>query len=88
LLALKPKHLVPGHGAASSNPIRDLKLTRDYLLTLRASMGKAVKNFVPFDEAYAAASWKKYEHLPAFKQANRFNAYNTYLLMEKEELGK
>lgn len=90
LLALKPapKHLVPGHGAASSNPAADLKLTRDYLHTLRTTMGKAVKNMMSFDEAYAATSWKKYERLPAFSQANRRNAYNTYLLMEREELGK
>ena len=40
---------------------------------------------MPFEEAYAATSWKKYERLPAFKQANRPNAYNTYLLMEQQD---
>ena len=90
LLALKPrpKHLVPGHGGASSNPTGDLQLTRDYLYYLRTSMGKAAKELIPFEEAYAATSWKKYERLPAFKQANKANAYNTYLLMEREELSQ
>lgn len=84
LLALKPKFLIPGHGAASSNPAQDLKFTRDYLIYLRQAMGKAVENFVPFDLAYANTDWKKFEKLPAFKEGNRANAYNTYLLLEKE----
>ena len=49
-------------------------------------MGHAVQEFVPFDEAYAKVDWKKFANLPAFKQGNRINAYNTYLLMEKESL--
>ena len=86
LLALKPKFLVPGHGAASNNPAQDLEFTRDYLIYLRQAMGKAVQDFVPFDQAYANTDWKKFEKLPAFKEGNRANAYNTYLLLEKENL--
>lgn len=86
LIAIKPKFLIPGHGAASSTPVKDMTLTRDYLIYLRQTMGKAVENFETFDEAYAHTSWKKYEKLPAFEAANRANAYNTYLLMEKESL--
>jgi len=86
LIPLRPKYLIPGHGAASSAPQKDLQLTRDYLAYLRETMGHAVQEFVPFDEAYAKVDWKKFAKLPAFKQGNRINAYNTYLLMEKESL--
>ena len=86
LLAFNAKTMVPGHGAVSHNPKQDLSLTRDYLSYLRKTMGKAVEDFVPFDEAYAKTSWKKYRKLPAFEDANRSNAYNTFLLMERESL--
>ena len=88
LIALKPRVLVPGHGAVSTTPLADLTLTRDYLNYVRAEMGKAVGDLVPFDEAYARTDWSKYAKLPAFAEANRPNAYNTYLLMEKESLSK
>ena len=86
LLALKPRVLVPGHGAVSRDPAADLILTRDYLKYLRTTMGQAVADFASFDEAYARADWRAYRHLPAFEAANRPNAYNTYILMERESL--
>lgn len=84
LIALNPRVLLPGHGAASTTPLKDLKLTRDYLNFVRSEMGKAVENLTPFDEAYAATDWSKYRDMPAFEEANRPNAFNTYLLMEQE----
>lgn len=86
LIALKPRVMVPGHGAASTTPMKDLTLTRDYLIFLRSEMGKAVDDLIPFDEAYARTDWSKYKNLPAFEEANRPNAYNTFLLMEQEKL--
>jgi glyoxylase-like metal-dependent hydrolase (beta-lactamase superfamily II) len=86
LIALKPRVMVAGHGPASVTPARDLKFTRDYLEYLRKQMGQAVADLVPFDEAYAKTNWQQYANMPAFEQANRANAYNTYLLMEKESL--
>ena len=88
LMAFKPRFLIPGHGSASNTPLDDLKLTRDYLLYVRKAMGQAVKDFVPFDEAYAQTDWSAFSKLPAFMDANRANAYNTYLLMERESLNK
>lgn len=88
LLAFKPKYMIPGHGAASRTPEADLKLTRDYLIYVRQVMGEAVKNFVPFDDAYAQTDWSQFSKLPAFLDANRANAYNTYLLMEREVMNK
>jgi glyoxylase-like metal-dependent hydrolase (beta-lactamase superfamily II) len=82
----RPKVLVGGHGDASFDAARDLALTREYLTYLRQRMGEAVEGFVPFEEAYAQTDWSRFSQLPAFEGANRRNAYNTYLLMEREAL--
>ncbi len=84
LIALKPKTLIPGHGAPSHTPEADLVFTRDYLTYLRASMGAAARDLVPFEDAYAQTDWSKYRDLPAFEEANRVNAYNQYLRLEQE----
>jgi glyoxylase-like metal-dependent hydrolase (beta-lactamase superfamily II) len=88
LLRLKSRLMVTGHGAVSRDPARDLTLTRDYLLFLREAMGKAVEDFVPFEEAYAATDWSRFAKVPAFDAANRINAYGQYLVMERELLKK
>jgi glyoxylase-like metal-dependent hydrolase (beta-lactamase superfamily II) len=85
-LAPAPVVVIPGHGGASRDAARDLSLTRDYLVYLRQSMGRAVHDLEPFDEAYARTDWSRFRSLPAFDAANRINAYGTYLLMEQEEL--
>lgn len=86
LLGLKPKVMVPGHGAVSRDPVGDLAFTRDYLRYLRAAMGRAAEDMQPFEEAYAQTDWGRYAKVPAFDAANRINAYGTYLLMERESL--
>jgi glyoxylase-like metal-dependent hydrolase (beta-lactamase superfamily II) len=85
---LAPKMVIPGHGAASRNPRPDIELTRKYLLYLRETMGAAVRELVPFEEAYKAADWLPFYDVPAFEVANRINAYGTYLQMERELLGR
>lgn len=86
LIGRNPRILVGGHGPASEDAARDLKMTRDYLVFLREQMGRAVEEMSGFEEAYARVDWSRFEKLPAFKAANRVNAYNTYILMEKEAL--
>ena len=88
LLEKKPRIMITGHGNPSRNPAADLALTRDYLTFLRQTMGKAVEDFVSFDEAYVRTDWSRFAGIPAFDAANRINAYGTYLLMEKESLSK
>ena len=88
VLALPAKVMVPGHGPVSHDPVRDATLTRDYLTFLRAQMGQAARDFVPFDEAYAKVDWSKFAAEPTFDVANRNNAYNVYLQMEQEMLGQ
>jgi glyoxylase-like metal-dependent hydrolase (beta-lactamase superfamily II) len=86
MLALAPAIVVPGHGQASRDPGKDLALTRSYLVFLRKVMGEAVAELATFDEAYARVDWSAYAGYPAFAQANRINAYGTFLLMERESL--
>ena len=80
--------LVPGHGAAASDPNQAISTMRRYLAYLRKTMGEAVSEFVPFDEVYAATDWSEFETLPAFAEANRRNAYQVYLSMEAESLAQ
>lgn len=84
VLELRPSLMVTGHGPVSTEPLADLRLTRDYLNHLRQSMGAAARDLDPFDEAYARTDWSRFSGLPLFQAANRMNAYNTYLLMEGE----
>ena len=84
LLQMDAAVVVPGHGALSTSAREDLQLTRDYLAYLRQTMGSAARDMEPFEEAYARTDWSRFEHLPLFRAANRMNAYNTYLLMERE----
>ncbi|MBI3713589.1 MAG: MBL fold metallo-hydrolase [Burkholderiales bacterium] len=88
LLDVKPTIVIPGHGAASTQTEKDMQLTKSYLEYLRQQMGMAVNDLLGFEEAYQRTDWSRFENLPAFKEANRLNAYGTYLLMEKESLAK
>lgn len=81
---LKPKIVIPGHGAYSTNALADVKFTRDYLAYLREVMGPAARDLDPFEEAYAKADWSEYDGMPLFRAANRMNAYNVYLSIQAE----
>jgi len=83
-----PKIAIPGHGAVSHDPQKDLDLTRRYLDFLSKEMAKAVANLQSFDEAYASIDWSGFKNLPAFAAANRLNAYGAYLHAEQEALKK
>jgi glyoxylase-like metal-dependent hydrolase (beta-lactamase superfamily II) len=84
LLKFDTRWVVPGHGPISNDAKADMTLTRDYLIYLRETMGRAAKEMEPFENAYSSTDWSKFEKMPLFKSANRMNAYNTYLLMEQE----
>lgn len=86
LIAIDAKILVPGHGPVSKNPQADLVMTRDYLRYLRTELGKAVEEMKSFDEAYADIDWGAWEKMPAFREANRLNAYNVFIQMEQSSL--
>lgn len=80
--------LIPGHGPASTEPASTITQTREYLAYLRKTMGAAVDEFTPFDEAYESTDWSAFETLPAFEEGNRINAYQIYLSMEAELLAQ
>lgn len=84
MMRIDAKVLIPGHGPASDEPAKEMRMTKDYLLYLRKAMGRATEAMEPFDVAYQNTDWSPFEHLPLFKAANRMNAYNTYLLLEHE----
>ncbi len=84
VLAFDAAVVVPGHGPVSTSARQDMELTRDYLRYLRETMGRAARNLDPFEEVYRQTDWSRFENLPLFRAANRMNAYNTYLLMERE----
>lgn len=86
IIPLAPAVVVPGHGPATRDVARDLVTTRDYLAYLRLTMGRAVADLEPFDDAYRKTDWSRFSSLPAFDAANRNNAYGTYLRMEQEAL--
>ncbi|MCO6413334.1 MAG: MBL fold metallo-hydrolase [Thiogranum sp.] len=79
-----PRFIIPGHGDADENPQASIRFTRNYIEFLRRQMGQAVDNLVPFAEAYGSTDWSDYEDVPTFDAANRGNAYEVYLGMEKE----
>jgi glyoxylase-like metal-dependent hydrolase (beta-lactamase superfamily II) len=82
--ALKPKIIIPGHGAYSPDPVHDIEFTKGYLIYLRDSMGDAARNMDSFDDVYANTDWGEYEGMPLFRSANRMNAYNVYLSIQSE----
>ncbi|MGD2136750.1 MAG: MBL fold metallo-hydrolase [Gammaproteobacteria bacterium] len=79
-----PRFVIPGHGQPSGDVRQAVATTRDYIEYVRAAMGRAVADFVPFDEAYAATDWSAWRDMPAFDASNRGNAYRIYLEMEAE----
>ncbi|MFA7503812.1 MAG: MBL fold metallo-hydrolase [Burkholderiaceae bacterium] len=86
LAEIAPRHVVTGHGPHSDDVVADVDLTRRYLRYLRKAMGEAIEDLETFEEVYERTDWAEFEHLPAFEAANRVNAYNTYLLMQREAL--
>lgn len=83
---LRERLLIPGHGPVSEEPIKDIEATRRYLSTLRSEMGRAVADLESFEVAYDKADFSNFDREPTFDVANRINAYNVYLEMERESL--
>ena len=86
VLKFKPRVVVGGHGPESTNAVADLALTRDYLVYLRDKISSAFDDGLDFDAAYRRIDWSKFAGLPAFDVANRRNAYQAYLNIERDSL--
>lgn len=88
VLTLKPDVVVGGHGPYSTDAVADLTTTRDYLVYLKERLSAAFEEGLGFEEAYKRIDWSRFSHLPAFEAANKGNAYQTYLNVEREALGR
>lgn len=84
LRSTRVKALIPGHGPMAKDPDSLIRFTYRYLSFLRKEMGAAVENWISFDAAYDKVDWSEFEFTPAFMEANRRNAYNVFIAMEKE----
>ncbi len=80
--------LVPGHGPAAKKPNQAITSTRRYLAKIRSVMSEAVENLDDFATTFDKTDWSEFEHLPAFKEAHRRNAYQVFLSMEEELFNK
>jgi len=80
------RYIIPGHGTLSEDAQQVVEATRNYILYVREAMARAVRDLVPFDEAYRNTDWSRYEKLPAFDASNRGNAYRIYLDEEGRSL--
>ena len=78
--------LIPGHGSVADNPNQSITQTRRYLAFLRKKMKVGVDDLLTFHDTYAATDWSEFKNLPAFKEANRKNAYQVFLSLEREAL--
>jgi glyoxylase-like metal-dependent hydrolase (beta-lactamase superfamily II) len=82
IVKYNPRVMIGGHGEVSRNAAADLALTREYLVYLRQTMGRAAEELEDFEVAYGKTDWSRFSHLPAFEAANRRNAYNTYIRIQ------
>lgn len=80
--------MIPGHGPMTKNPQKVIKTTAHYIEFLRDKMGAAVDEMTPFDEVYEATDWGDFIDMPAFAEANRTNAYQVYLSLERESMAE
>jgi len=80
------KALIPGHGSAAADPNQAIGQMRRYLAFLRKIMTDAFENLQSFDEVYDEVDWSEFSHLPAFNEANRRNAFQVFLSIEREQI--
>lgn len=80
------RYVIPGHGLMSDDAQQAVQATRDYILFVRKAMADAVRDLVPFEQAYQNTDWSRYARLPAFEASNRGNAYRMYLEEEARSL--
>ncbi|MEO7010422.1 MAG: MBL fold metallo-hydrolase [Caldimonas sp.] len=88
VLAMRPAIVVSGHGPHSTDASADLAQTRDYLVYLHGQIEAAFEDGLDFDTAYRRIDWSRFAALPAFDAANRRNAYQAWLNVERDALGE
>lgn len=83
IAAMKPKHIVPGHGHACDLARAEAE-TGAYLEWLVEHVGEAVENFDDLEETADRLKHSPFEHLKNYEGLHRHNVYTTFLQFEAE----
>jgi glyoxylase-like metal-dependent hydrolase (beta-lactamase superfamily II) len=85
--ALRPRWVVPGHGAIPSRPTDLVRRTRDYLTRLQGEMRTAVERGVPMRRAMAALPPADSTRPVSLNSRKRRNAVRVYVEEERKYMG-
>jgi thiosulfate/3-mercaptopyruvate sulfurtransferase len=87
LTRLRPRAIVPGHGAIPADPARLVDSTRAYIAGLRKDMRAAVDRAVPMNRALAALPPADTARPVSLSSRLRRNAVRAYVEAEREMFG-
>ncbi len=85
--ALRPKIVVPGHGAVPARPAQLVMRTRTYIATLQRAMRAAVERGVPMRRAMASLPPADENRPVSLDSRRRRNAVRVYLEEERKYMG-
>jgi len=82
-IAMKPEHIIPGHGSPTTDMNVLVRYTRDYLVYMRAKIGEILDNGGGLTDAYKIDQ-SAYAHLDTFDELALRNAATIFKAMEFE----
>ncbi len=85
--SLRPRRLVPGHGAIPTEPWRLIARTREYILGLRAAMRVALERGTPMGRAMTSLPPADETRPVSLNSRRRRNAVRVYLEEERIYMG-
>jgi glyoxylase-like metal-dependent hydrolase (beta-lactamase superfamily II) len=85
--AMRPRWVVPGHGAIPARPAELVRRTRDYLTRLQNDMKAAVENGVPMRRAMAGLPPADSTRPVSLNSRRRRNAARVYVEEERKYMG-
>lgn len=83
LAGLKPEVVVPGHGHPT-DMARATRDTRDYLVYLRAEVGKRLEKDEDINDVVAGVDQSRFQYLANFDLLARRNVHNLYMELDRE----
>jgi hypothetical protein len=84
---MRPRWIVPGHGAIPARPADLVRRTRDYLIQLQHEMRTAVEKGVPMRRAMAALPPADSIRPVSLNSRRRRNAVRVYVEEERKYMG-
>lgn len=85
--SLRPRIIVPGHGAIARDPVALVERTRSYLTDLRASMSRALDQGLSLRKAIETLPPPDSDRPVSLASRKRRNAVTVYLEMERAKMG-